>query len=656
MKNKNKDIRPVLVAVFCALVIALIIWQIINFNNIYLTVITILSLYIFAMYSLIKEIKNRKTNIEAVKKGVELALKKNLNAFNLPICFVSLKGRVIWKNLECQEMLNEHDITEVYNNYVSTEKNEDFDISKLVYNLKASNNRSYECNYSNSKFKNIEYIIISFIDTTKQNELEDRLKDNNLNVAVITIDNYEETFSGISEIDKLEIVTKIDKKIRNYVDELEGIVAKLEKDKYICCLKQYRLNELEANEFKILEEVKEISDKTKLPITISIGISGLEDTLADKYSAAINALEIAQGRGGNQAIIKRNKKYDFYGELNEDLEKTSRVKARSVATAFKDIVFKSDNIYIVGHKNPDPDSIGAGIGIAKIAKTYGKEVKIVIDTKLNNTTKIILEKLENNDEYKDIFMTKEELKKKKIMIDDLLVIVDTHKKSYLASGNVASEFTNVVMIDHHRRGPEFIEDTLLTYHEIYASSTCELVTELIMHMEDIKISNIEAELLYAGILIDTKNFSYKTGVRTFEVAAYLKSIGIDISEVKQLFQNDFDTYLAKAEIIKNAELIDDKIAISICNKEHEDKATLIAQAADELLSINSILVSFVLCENDGVILISSRSTGDINVQYIMEELGGGGHLTFAGAQLENVTIDEAKEKLIEIIKKHIIKD
>jgi len=269
---------------------------------------------------------------------------------------------------------------------------------------------------------------------------------------------------------------------------------------------------------------------------------------------------------------------------------------------------------------------------------------------------MVIDKLQSEVDYEGVFLTKDDLKKLDFE-NSLLVVVDTHKESYLAATDIADKFDKKVIIDHHRRGPEFIEDSILTYHEVYASSTSELVTELLMYIEDIKLTSKEAEAIYAGILVDTKNFSFKTGVRTFEAAAYLRKVGLDISEVKHIFKSDFESYVAKAETVKNAEFIDGQIAISIAaDSASEDMAIIAAQSADELLSITGILASFVLCQIDEVVMISGRSLGDINVQAILEKMGGGGHLTFAGAQLAGVTIEEAKEKLLKVVNEYLGKE
>ena len=408
---------------------------------------------------------------------------------------------------------------------------------------------------------------------------------------------------------------------------------------------------MEKNTFEILERVKQITDKTKLPITISIGMSYSENTLNERYMASSSALDIALGRGGDQVVIKKDKKFDFYGGSNLGLEKTSRVRARTIAQALKELMLKCDKVYIMGHKNTDIDCIGASVGVYKIARSLNKEAYIVTDTKFSSSTKLVVNKLKELDSYKNVFVTKDDIKKNDYA-SSLLVIVDTHKKSYLAYPDLLESIEKKVVIDHHRRGPEFIDDALLTYHEIYASSSSELVTEILMYLDNIKLSSVEAEAIYSGIVVDTKNFTFKTGVRTFEVAAYLKKYGLDLTEVKQIFKNDFATYVAKVDIVKKAEILKGTIAISTTEENYDDMPVIAAQAADELLNITGILASFVLCKVEDVVMISGRSMGDINVQAILEKVGGGGHLTFAGAQLAGITIDEAKEKLIQSINEY----
>lgn len=365
-------------------------------------------------------------------------------------------------------------------------------------------------------------------------------------------------------------------------------ISKIDKDRYIVFIEKQYIEKMESNTFEILEKVRNITNVTKLPITISVGISYNEEYISDRYNSSNSALDIALGRGGDQVVVKKDKKFDFYGGQNIGLEKTSRVRARTVAQALKEIMERADKVYIIGHKNSDIDCIGSAVGIFKIARSLNKQANIVIDAKCNSSTKTIIDKIKLNKDYENVFISGNELKKVDTS-NSLLVVVDTHKKSYLSYPDFMDEFEKIVVIDHHRRGTEFIDNALLTYHEIYASSASELVTELLMYLDNVTLTPMEAESLYAGIVIDTKNFIFKTGVRTFEVAAYLKKYGIDLTEVKQLFQNDFETYVAKVEIVKNAEIIRSQIAISTSEENYKDMGIIAAQAADELLSISGIL-------------------------------------------------------------------
>ena len=486
-------------------------------------------------------------------------------------------------------------------------------------------------------------------------DLKQTLEDTKTAIGIVVVDNYDETMQGLSDIKKSEISTKVANEIASWVSENKGILTIIDKDRYVIFVEKKYIDEMEKNQFEILEKVRGITDETKLPITISIGFSHNESTLEDRYKASNSALDIALGRGGDQVVVKKDKKFDFYGGTNLGLEKTSRVRSRTIAQALREIMLKCDKVYIMGHKNSDIDCIGAAVGIFKMAKSLEKEAQIIIDTKYNSSSKVIIEKLKTLPEYDNAFISNNEAKKIDTQ-NSVLVVVDTHKKSYLAYPDVYEQFEKVVVIDHHRRGPEFIDNAMLTYHEIYASSASELVTELLMYLDNIELNPIEAESIYAGIVVDTKNFMFKTGVRTFEVAAFLKKFGIDVTQVKQLFQNDLETYIAKVDIVKNAEIIRGQIAISTTEEEYNDMPIIAAQAADELLSISGVYASFVLCKVDDVVMISGRSMGDINVQSILEKIGGGGHLTFAGAQIAGVTIDEAKNSLLNSIDEYFGKE
>jgi c-di-AMP phosphodiesterase-like protein len=565
----------------------------------------------------------------------------------LPVIYISDKGKLIWENaLSVDENISEF-LSEIYREVSKPTKGKN--------NLIQISGKDFAMYTTDIILGKETGTLVIFVDKTEEEILSKKLDDTKTVLGIITIDSYEDIMQGMDEIDKFNTSTSIDKEIVEWVSKYAGVVNKIEKDKYIYMNEKQYVKDLENNSFEILSKMNKISENiTKVPVTISIGLSYDEDTLYNRYKSAMTALEIAMGRGGNQAVIRTNKKFDVYGDSSLEIEKTNRVRARTVAQALKDIIEKSEDVYIMGHKNTDIDCIGAAVGIFKIAKTYGKEAKIIVDSKYNSTTKNIITKLKSDTEYKDVFVQKEDIKNLDFE-NSLLVIVDTHKESYLAAPDMLKEFEKVVIIDHHRRGPEFITDTILTYHEVYASSTSELVTEILMNLDEVNLTTKEAEAIFSGIVIDTKNFTFKTGVRTFEAAAYLKKTGLDIAEIKHMFQNDFETYMAKVNIVKDAEIIDNQIALSVCKENHENISVIAAQAADELLSITGVLASFVLCEVDGVIMISGRSLGDINVQIILEKLGGGGHLTFAGAQIAGVSMQEAKEKLLTVIQEYFKK-
>ena len=602
----------------------------------------------YTAFIIYAELKLRTKRLDELHYGFQNAIGKNVKHLNLPIMFISNDAKLIWQNSQASELELEEFIPEIILEANRTHKKDG-----IKFNACGNN---YILHITDIMSGEDVGKLVVFVDITKQVELEEILDASRVVVGVITIDSFDDIMQGLDEMDKVNTIAGIDTEIVSWVKEYNGIVSKIEKDKYIYFIEKQYVAELEENSFEILEKINKVSeDKVKVPVTISIGLSFDEETLSGRYKSAMTALDVAMGRGGNQAVIKTKKKYDFYGDSGKQQDKTSRVRARMIAQALKDVMDKCENVYIMGHKNTDIDCIGAAVGVYKIAKTYGKEAKIICDLKHNNSTKLVIDRLKSTGEYDDIFMTKEDIKKQEFE-NSLLVVVDTHKASYLAVPDLLDSFDKVVVIDHHRRGPEFIDNTILTYHEVYASSTSELVTELLMYLDDVKLTAKEAEAIFSGIVIDTKNFTFKTGVRTFEVSAYLKKTGLDITEVKHVFQNDFETYMTKVNIVKEAEIIDGKIAMSVCSEQHENMSVIAAQAADELLSITGVLASFVLCKIDGVIMISGRSLGDINVQAILEKLGGGGHLTFAGAQIAGVTLDEAKEKLLSIIEEYSSKD
>ena len=616
--------------------------------SLFIDIAIIVLLCLFAIIMCIVEFKNKKFRLGEVSKNVDVIFKDSLNLVDIPMAIVGTQGNIIWKNESADNLLSDDYIEKAAikleglkkknTNSSLLEESPDGDIYNVICNP--------------IRFEDFDCLLVSFIDKTYETSLKQSLEDSRVAIGMLFVDNYEETLQGLDEMQKAEVKSVLTKEIRSWARENQGVLARLDKDKYVVFVEKKFIDKMEEESFDILERVRNCTNLTKLPITVSLGVSYSEDTLEDRYNAGSSALDIALGRGGDQAVVKKDKKYDFFGGSNAGLEKISKVKARAMAQAFKELVEKSENVYVCGHRNSDLDCIGAAIGVARIARYLGKDVKIVVDGKPTASTQGIIEKIQYSEEYKNTFVTYADIRNDDFT-NSLLVVVDTHKQSYLVEPDLLDNIENVAVIDHHRRGPEFIEKAVLTYHEIYASSATELVAELIMLLEGIELTSNEAECMYAGLVVDTKNFMFKTGVRTFEVAAFLKKFGIDVAEIKLLFQNNFDTYVTKVDIVKNAKFYKDNIAISMTDAQHKDMPIIAAQAADELLSISGIQASFVLCMVDGVVMISGRSMGDINVQTILEKIGGGGHLTFAGAQIAGVELEEAKSRLLDSIDEYL---
>lgn len=636
------------IVVISALIILTSIVLIIAPLTLYFDILIILFLCIIAIFMCIKELKDKKYKLNELSKNVDSIFRESLDLIEIPMAIVGMQGNIIWKNNTADHLLPDEYIEKTALKLESLKRKNPN--SSIIEEL--GNGDLYSAIFNQIKFEDFDCMLITFIDKTYESSLKQSLEDTRVAIGILFIDNYEDTLQGLDEIQKAEVSSVLTKEIRSWARENKGVLAKLDKDKYAIFIEKKYIDNMEESSFDILERVKNVTKLTKLPITVSLGVSYNENTLEERYNAGSSALDIALGRGGDQAVIKKDKKYDFFGGSNIGLEKTSKVKARTMAQAIRELIEKCEKVYVIGHRNSDIDCIGAAIGIYKIANFLNKPINIIVDEKCNASTEGVIDKIKQDNNYAEVFTTYDEIKNEDFS-NSLLVVVDTHKKSYLVEPDILDDFDKVVVIDHHRRGPEFIDNAVLTYHEIYASSASELVTELLMYIEGINITSEEAECMYAGLVVDTKNFMFKTGVRTFEVAAYLKKFGIDVAEVKLLFQNDFDTYVAKVDIVKNAEFLHNKIAISVSHAIHSDMPIIAAQAADELLSISGIQASFVLCKVDEVVMISGRSMGDINVQTILEKIGGGGHLTFAGAQIAGISLDEAKARLLDSIETYL---
>lgn len=598
------------------------------------------------------------THIEEVAWGMNSTVKNNLHKSPIPILVVETDGDIIFKTPKFNKEFKEIDVTtyiesiikeiklEIENDESKKEITKQITIGKKVYKVLCE----YSISKKRDKRKQKEYVLtLYFLDETRYNTLFDQYVNSKLCVGIAVIDNYEELISRLSPEDKPTVLAKIDKAVYDWASSTGGLVIKNERDTYIYLFEQQYLAEIEKNKISILDIVKEID--SKMPITLSIAISNEEKTYYERYKSALDGIDLVLGRGGDQAIVRKEGKYKFYGGTTLEVEKRTKVKARIVAHTIESMIQDAKDVIIMGHQNPDIDSLGSSMGIYRLAKTIGKPAYIVNDNFGMNLGKFI-DVLLQEEEYKDVILDAKQALAQ-ISPESLLIIVDTHKKNYVQVPELLSKTNNIVVIDHHRKSTDFIENASLTFQEVYASSAAELVTEIVQYVDrKVELKPIEIESLYGGIMVDTKNFTFKTGVRTFEAAAYLRKFGVDIIKVKKWFQADLESYNVIADIVKNAELIENSIAISTYSEVAKDSNTICAKAADELLTISDITASFVIGNTGDNICISGRSIGDINVQIILEKLGGGGHITLAGAQLENMTIEEAKVELINRINEY----
>lgn len=602
--------------------------------------------------------------IENLNFNIDTATKDTLLNFPMPLVFTEMDGSVIWYNTPFKDISGIEDTIGETIKSISAEFRDTTDLSEKRKEGIAGISRQVEingmhynvlCNPSRRDTKKgaDSYILIFyFIDITELVELENLFADEKIISAIIVIDNYDDLMKSMEDTNRPQILAEIDKRVVRWTSFTNGIIRKYERDKYIFLFEQKYLKELEEKKFEILDAVKEISIGNKIPVTLSLGfgINGSNPSENFSYSAA--AIDLALGRGGDQAVVKNGESFSFFGGKTRELEKRTKVKARVIAFALRELIDQASSVFIMGHENPDIDSLGASLGLYRIVMTRGKTAHIVLN-KINPTIEILVSKIHKSGEYEGLFINKGQALE---MVDNktLLIIVDTHRKSFTEIPELIGNSGQVVVIDHHRRGADYIQDTVLTYQETYASSTCELVTEVLQYIDEkLKLSQIEAEALYAGIVVDTKSFTFKTGVRTFEAASYLRRQGVDTVMVKQLFQNDLETYSNISSVVRSAELINEEIAISLCPQGIKNAQLITAKAADELLNLSGITAAFVLCSVGSDIWISGRSLGEINVQIILEKLGGGGHLSVAGAQLTGMNADDAIDKLKYAIMEYI---
>lgn len=640
--------------IIITLLIGILAW----YNQAIAVVGVFLLIYLLVYNLRVSNIKRQEWTryIERLSTDVDVATRESIFSMPIPLTMVDIDGTIAWYNAQFTTILDESELLEKKIDDLLP----DFSLQELLEKESGELLQTKVGTRTFKVFSNVvkrdqptgpdHLILLYWFETTPYENLKRKYNQEKLVLALVQVDNYDEVIKSTDEVNRSKVIAEIDQKIHLWTGQLKGIVRKYEQDKYIVIFDYQHLEQQESKRFGILDTVREIQAGNHIPATLSIGIGSMGKDFQESLAYANTAKDLCLGRGGDQTAVKRNDDIKFYGGKSKAVEKRTKVKARVIAFGLRQLMEQSDNILVMGHKQPDLDALGAALGIYRAARNRKKDAWIVLNNS-NPSIEVLYSMMMKHEEYQKAVISCQEAQRIQARSRSLVIVVDTHRPPYTECPELLEGEARIVIIDHHRRSTDFIENTLLTYHETYASSTCEMVTEIIYYMEDkLTLEQLEAEALMAGIALDTKNFTFKTGVRTFEAASYLRRAGADTTMVRQMFQDDLESIVSRAEVIKKSEVILDQIAIAVSDDISENAQLVAAQAADTMLTIRGAKASFVLGTNNaGQIFISGRSLGEINVQIILERLGGGGHMTVAGAQLEDTTIDEAREKLIQVI-------
>lgn len=580
-----------------------------------------------------------------------------LRELELPYAILDEDGRIIWTNEAFERVVHKEkgyrkSITSLFPS-ITREKFPDkeeftetdilFENSNYVVKMRKISMREALENSDIVEAENYRGYLIAFylFDETALRIALKEVDDQSLAVGMIYLDNYDEALESVEEVRRSLLIALIDRKVNKYIAALDGICKKIEKDKYMIILRKKATELLKENKFDILDEVKTVNIGNEMAVTVSIGV-GLDGlSYAQNYEFARNAIELALGRGGDQAVVKTPGNITYFGGKSQQVEKNTRVKARVKAQALREIISGKERVLIMGHRLADVDSFGAAVGIYRIAEALEKSAYIVLND-VSTSLKPMVDLFKNHEEYEEDMIVNSQQAIELAGSNTVLVVVDVNKPSITECPELLRMCKSIVVLDHHRQGTEVIENATLSYVEAYASSTCEMVSEILQYTGDnIRITAEEADCMYSGIMIDTNNFMTKTGVRTFEAAAFLRRNGADVTRVRKLFRENATEYKAKADAVSQAEIYRNVFAISTCTSEDIESPTIVgAQAANELLNIKGVKASFVLTEYQNQIFVSARSIDEINVQIIMEKMGGGGHLSTAGCQLNGISVPE----------------
>ncbi len=618
-----------------------------------------LFLLVYVIYCEVNKNKEMSKVISMIADQSGNVTNEVITHFPSAMLILDIDGKIVWYNDCASNMFGVQDLygmmlTQLITEFKWTEllKSKDDINMEILFNERnyAVYGNIIKRNDNETENDTSYSVLLYFNDITDSVMSKKRREDEKVDVAIVTIDNYDDVFQVMDDVKSQDTIGKINSIVSKWVNESNGIIKKTESDRYLVFFEHQYLNNYIKNKFDILDKIRAIGDEIKEPITISIGI-GTGGHLVENETNARASVEMAWGRGGDQVAVKNLDEFKFYGSSTKDYEKSTRVKTRMFSFALKEMILQSDNVIIMGHSAADYDSFGASVGISRAVRNMNKEAHIVLDS--SPAIKPLYDEMQTIAEYSQMIISPNmamEMTNK----NTLLIVIDTHRPSMMPAPDLLNIANKVVLIDHHRRSTEFIENLSLIYLEPYASSTCEMVTEVLQYLDDKKKMNtFEATCLYLGIFMDTKNFVTKTGVRTFEAASYLRRYGVNTMDAKKHFSLDFDEYVKRMDIIRIAEIWNTDIAVSICDYSFNNMRVISSQAADEMLNISGIKAAFVVYQFENTVYFSARSFTDVNVQLIMEKLGGGGHMTVAGCQIKNISLQEARDMLKDAIREYI---
>lgn len=604
--------------------------------------------FVISLVSMNVYVKRTRAALNDVFRENESAAGSILNSVNVPAVLFNEEGSTIWSNEAFSAIYAGRDIRRLLPAFNPADPPQVF---SFEYNGRSFQLMSVPVRRSHERAQRLTFQY--WVDRTEALHYSRLFEEQMPTVALVYVDNYEE-LSADRQFARSVVLAEVERKVNAFVTAMGGAYRRYDSSKFFIVFEAKRLEELEKERFSLLDSVREIDTGTGHPVTLSIAV-GVESRIVASDESARQGMELALGRGGDQAVVKRGAAYAFYGGKRQLAVKQSRVKARLFSKALRQLLENSDTVFIMGHRYPDMDCVGAALGLMRCALLVGCKPYLVLGES-NSMIENVLEGMREIQLYRDCLKTPEQAEAL-LRPNSVVVVVDTQRETSLIAPALYAKAVKTVVIDHHRRTVDALLNPTLHYLDAAASSVCEIVTEVVQYFDDtLRPTAFECGVMLAGITLDTKHFEFSTGARTFEAAAYLRKNGADSSMIKLMFQDDMRTYQSRAQVVEGALVMEKGIAISACPSDMENAALIAAQAADELISIKGIRASFVLAHKGDMVLISGRSLGDINVQIILEALGGGGHLTVAGAQIGGVTMDEAVKRLTQSIYDYLKED